>query len=148
MRSRVSAFWAALVLGGGGACSTVHLEDPPADVNMCHPSQMFFVDRVWPEFLGKDYGGKTCGDANCHNANSGLRLHVVMPTSTPSFPFMAQSDWDVSYRSVTEQLTCSNARGSELFTRPAGLRTHGGGKLIEPDGPEGLLLEAWVAASP
>lgn len=133
---------------GLGACSTVDLGDPPAEVNACRPSQMFFVDRIWPELLTKSYGGRTCGDATCHGSPTGPPPRIVMPTSTPTFPFTAQSDWEMSYRSVTQQLTCTNARGSELFTRPAGLSTHGGGQLFPPDGPEGVLLEMWVAASP
>jgi hypothetical protein len=54
----------------------------------------------------------------------------------------------MDYLSATQQMICTNARGSELYTRAAGLRTHGGGKLIEPDGPEAILLDMWVVASP
>ena len=141
-------FVAATLFTGTQGCSTVYLDAPPADVNACRPSQVFFVEHVWPEFLAKSYNGKTCGDANCHDGPSGRQPTVVMPTSAPSTPFVAQSDWAMSYRSVTQKLICANVRGSDLYTRPAGLRTHGGGKLIEPDGPEELLLENWVTATP
>jgi hypothetical protein len=140
---------AALVFGG--ACSTVDLGDPPADVNACRPSQMFFVDHVWPEFLSQNYSGKTCGDTRCHDAASARLLRVVAPTSTPTpaFPLTGGSDWDNLYRSAAQRMTCTNVRGSELFTRPSGLLRHGGGTLIDPiNGPEGPLLDAWVAASP
>ena len=139
------------VVGGAGGCSTVELGDPPADVNACRPSQMFFVASVWPDFLAKTYAGdKTCGQSACHDAPSGRLLRVVAPTSGPpaAYPLAAGSDWEVVYRSAAQQMICTNSRGSELYTRPAGLRTHGGGKLIEPDGPESILLDMWVAASP
>jgi hypothetical protein len=139
----------ALVAGpmvGATACSTVELGDPPADVNACRPSQMFFADRVWPEFLSKDYGGKTCGAATCHDAVSPV-LAVPMSTPTPAIPFPGGSDWEMIYRAAAQRMTCTNVRGSELFTRPSGLRPHGGGALIDPvNGPEGPLLDMWVAA--
>jgi hypothetical protein len=144
---------AALACGGGGlACSTVALGDPPADVNVCHPSQNFFVAMVWPDFLSKTYAnGKTCGEADCHG-NSARRLRVVAPTSTatPTIPFVAGSDWDALYNSTTQVMECTNVLGSELFTRPAGLQTHGGGTLIDPSpgGPEAIILEDWVKAAP
>jgi hypothetical protein len=143
-----------LILAGlvsGIACSTVELGDPPADVNACRPSQTFFVDRVWPEFLASTHAGKTCGDSNCHDPASGRLLRVVNLASTPSpaIPLAGGSDWDIAYRSAAQQMNCTNVRASELFTRPAGLRTHGGGALIDPiNGPEGPLLDMWVAASP
>lgn len=131
------------------SCSTVDLGDPPSDVNSCRPSQMFFVEHIWPEFLTQNYSGRTCGDGNpCHGSPSGPEPRVIMPTSVPSFPFLGGSDWEKSYRSITQKMTCTNVRAGELYTRPAGLATHGGGKLFEPDGPEALLLEMWVAASP
>lgn len=144
----------ALVAGllvGAPACSTVNLGDPPADVNSCRPSQTFFLDRVWPEFLSMDYGGKTCGAATCHDAGSGHSPLLAAPTSTPTpvIPFPGGSDWEMVYRASAQKMTCTNVRGSELFTRPSGLRPHGGGALIDPiNGPEGPLLDAWVAASP
>ncbi len=140
----------ALILGAA-ACSTVALGDPPADVNACRPSQMIFADEVWPQFLAKDYGGKTCGAATCHDAGSGNSPLLAAPTSTttPAIPFPGGSDWEMVYRAATQKMTCTNVRGSELFTRPAGLRPHGGGALIDPvNGPEGPLLDRWVAASP
>jgi hypothetical protein len=124
------------------------LDAPPADVNACRPSQIFFAEHVWPEFLGQTYSGMTCGDARCHDPASGRPFRSEAPTSVPTYPFAAQSDWEKLYLSATQQLICTNVRGSELYTRPAGLRTHGGGKLIEPDGPEALLLDMWVGASP
>jgi hypothetical protein len=138
------------LLSNSLACSTVALDDPPAEVNACRPSQMFFVSDVWPRFLSQTYSGKTCGDASCHDVGSGRLLRIVDPVSTtmPAFPLAVGSDWEVLYRSAAEQMFCSNALGSELFTRPAGLRTHGGGKMIEPTGPEGLLLEEWVSTKP
>lgn len=141
-----SAAW--LVAGALAACSTVHLEDPPAGVNACHPSQMFFATRIWPELLTQNYNGQTCADSACHGeAAPGRALRVIMPMSIPTYPFAAQSDWDRSYVSVTQQMLCTSVRDSELYLRPAGLRTHSA-TLFAPDGPEASLLEMWVAASP
>jgi len=136
------------VTGLGGACSIVELGDPPADVNACRPSQAFFVDHVWGEFLNQDYGGKTCKDGGCHDTASSRLLRLVDPTSTPTVPLAPGSDWEANYRSATQQLICTNVRGSELFTRPAGLVIHGTpSRLIDPvSGPEGPLLDMWVAA--
>jgi hypothetical protein len=43
-------------------------------------------------------------------------------------------------------MQCSNVRASALLTNPSGQVTHGGGKLIEPNGPEATLIEMWVTA--
>lgn len=142
--------WQALTVATAlfTSCSTVYLDPAPADVNACRPSQMFFATRIWPEFLGQNYGGKTCSDSRCHDATGSGSLYAVMPASVPSYPFAAQSDWERTYLSVTSKMICTNVRGSRLYTDPAGLRPHFGGKLIEPEGPEAALLEMWVAATP
>lgn len=133
---------------GGGGCGIVALGDPPADTNACRPSQSFFVDRVWGEFLDTPHNGKLCRDSGCHDVASGRLLRLVAPTSTPTIPLAAGSDWEMNYRSAAQQMICTNVRGSELFTRPAGLTVHGSnGALIDPvSGPEGPLLDMWVAA--
>jgi len=133
-----------LLVASSSACGTVALGDPPADVNACRPSQAFFVSDVWPSVLAKDYGGKTCGDPRCHDRASGRQLLVVTPTSAPGVPLPA--DWQADYLSASSQMECTDAKSSPLYTRAAGLQTHGGGKLIEPDGPEALILQMWVAA--
>jgi len=125
-------------------CGTVDLGDPPADVNACRPSRSYFLSDVWPGFLAKDYGGKTCGDSRCHDRASGRQLVVTTPTSAAALPL--PPDWEANYLSATSQMQCSDAKGSSLYTRAAGLQTHGGGKLIEPDGPEALIIETWVGA--
>ena len=138
---------AAAALAAAPACSTVDLGDPPADVNACRPSQAFFRDMIWSGFLDKDYG-KKCSDARCHDPAS-QRLLVVpaMLSAAPATtPFAGGSDWDVAYRSATQQLSCTDVLGSELYARPSGLQSHGGGMLFAPDGPEAMLLTMWVAA--
>jgi hypothetical protein len=147
---------ALLLLLAAGACNTVDLMDPPAELNACRPSQGFFRDEIWCNFLDKDYAGVRCGDpGGCHNAASGRQLKVIQPQGAVcpapvppvvSTPFPAGSDWELIYRSSADQMRCTNVRGGELYTRPTGLRTHGGGMLIDPDGPEALLLDAWVTA--
>jgi hypothetical protein len=140
---------AILVSVGAGAgspvgCSSVELGDPPADVNACRPSQAFFVDQIWPNFLDKDYGGKKCADGACHAASAGRPLSLLMPDPTVTKPLTL--NWASNYRSVTENMQCSNVRSSPLLTNPSGQVTHGGGKLIDPNGAEATLIEMWVTA--
>jgi hypothetical protein len=123
-------------------CDTVDVGDPIADVNACRPSQAFFVSDIWPNFLAKDYGGKRCSNSGCHDSGSARLLVLAPPTSTPATPL--PPDWAMLYRSVTEQLLCTNVAASPLLTRPDGRQTHGGGKLIEPEGPEATLVKMWV----
>ena len=130
---------AAVALG----CETVQLGSPPADINACRPDQRFFYDRVWPEFLGRELSGKRCSDSGCHDTGSPRQLRIPAPTSVPGLPL--PTDWAAAYQSVTEQMFCSNVASSPLIARPSRL-DHGGGKLIEPDGPEAMLVRMWVEA--
>ena len=125
------------------ACETVDLGKPPADINACRPSQQFFVDEIWPNFLAKDYGGKHCYDATCHGALAPNALDMVVPTTTPTIPLTG--DWATNYMTVTEEMSCSNVGASKLLEYPSGIRLHGGGKLIEPDGPEATLIKMWIS---
>ena len=125
-------------------CGTVDLGPTPADINTCRPSQQFFYQRVWPELIDKDHGGKKCGDARCHDASSGREMIVTAPTSAPTLPL--PEDWMRVYRSVTGQLQCTSIAESPLLARPDGRQTHGGGKLFEPRGPEATLLRMWAEA--
>jgi hypothetical protein len=138
------------VLGAGGAvacvglaCETVNVGSPPADINACRPDQRFFYERVWPEFLGREVAGKRCNDSGCHDPGSPRQLRIPAPTSAPALPL--PGDWAAAYKSATEQMFCTNAASSPLVVRPS-RADHGGGKLIEPDGPEALLIRMWVEA--
>ena len=146
---------AALALGAGlgvivaaAGCSTVDLGDPPADVNACRPSQDFFANGgIWDDFLNKDYSGKHCSDAACHADAAGRPLSLKVPEMVgPPIPQPLPPNWAANYRSVTENMECSNVRSSPLLTNPSGLVTHGGGKLIDPNGPEATLLQMWLTA--
>jgi len=128
----------------GAACNTVDVGPPLADVNACRPSQAFFIEQVWPNFLAKDYGGKRCSDRGCHDAGSGRQLVLTPPQSAATVPLPA--DWAQVYRSTTEQLLCTNVESSPLLTRPDGRQTHGGQKLIEPNGPEATRVKMWINA--
>jgi hypothetical protein len=132
------------------ACDTVDLGPVPADVNACRPSQAFFVSDIWPMFLTMDYGGKHCSDSNCHGAASTNSLRLINPPLTggdgmggAAVPLTG--DWAANYRSVAEQMNCSNVAASKLLTLPSGQRTHGGGALISPTGPEAMLIKMWVS---
>ena len=67
---------AAAAAGAVAACQTVDLGTPPADLNACRPSQLFFVSNIWP-ILSSDYGGKHCYDAGCHDMGTGRPLTLV-----------------------------------------------------------------------
>src|SRR5262245_40781932 len=130
----------SVLLGGAlclCSCGTVDLGDPPADVNTCRPDRMYFVQQVWPNFLNKPVeGGKKCSDARGHDATSGRQMSLTTPTSpVPAAPPLP-SDWEVVYKSVTNQMACTNVAQSALLTRPDGRTTHGGGILIQQNGPE------------
>ena len=127
-----------------GACTSVDLGEPPADVNACRPSQTFFVEQIWPNFLDQVYGGRKCADGACHAASAGRPLSLLMADAGSAVPLTM--NWAANYRSVTENMQCSNVRASALLTNPSGQVTHGGGKLIEPNGPEATLIEMWVTA--
>jgi hypothetical protein len=145
----LGAILAALLLGaltvGAAGCDTVDLGSPPADVNACRPSQQFFYERVWPEFLSKDYGGKHCSDSRCHDVASPRQLRLPAPTSTPMLPL--PPDWAAIYRSATEQLSCTNPSTSNLINRPSS-SGHGGGQLFTLGGEESTLIQMWVSAPP
>jgi hypothetical protein len=138
---------AAVLLGsislGVQGCDTVDLGAPPADVNACRPSQQFFYERIWPEFLGKEHNGKRCSDTRCHDASSPRVLLLPVPTSTPGLPL--PSDWAAVYKAATEQMFCTNVSASPLIARPSN-PDHGGMKLIESDGAEAALVRMWVEA--
>jgi len=130
---------------GALACETVDLGLPPADINACRPSQQFFVDEIWPNFLAKDgyAGGMHCYDATCHGALAPNALDMIVPTVAGSIPLTG--DWASNYMTVTEEMNCANVAASKLLEYPAGIRVHGGGKLIEPDGPEATLIKMWIS---
>ena len=141
----------ALLVALAGAlaagCSTVDLGDPPADVNACRPSQDFFANGgLWDMFLNKDYSGKHCMDSSCHAEGAGRPLSLKIPEAVSPVPLPLPANWMANYISATEQMQCSNVHSSPLLANPAGIVTHGGGKLIEPDGPEATLIEMWVTA--
>lgn len=155
-RGWAGAVAAATVLAVAGAtsgCSTVDLGDPPADVNACRPSQQYFYDRICPEYLAMDYGGKTCMDASCHgpaSTKSALRITLTSCTqdAPPAIPFVAGSAWFASYISTTQVMNCTDVTGAAFYTQPSGQQQHGGGKLFEPGGPEFTLLQQWVMPGP
>ena len=141
MRPRLAALVLAATLLA--ACETVDLGDPPADVNACRPSQQFFIDAIWPMLLAQDYGGQHCYDAACHGGASSNSLRLTVPSGAGTIPFPA--DWNSNYRSVTEQMNCSNVAASKLLAMPSGQRPHRGGMLISPTGPEADLIKMWVS---
>jgi hypothetical protein len=149
-----AALWVfTAAIAGTGGCSTVDNGDPPADVNACRPSQQYFYEQVCPNYLARDYGGKTCKDASCHGASASNLLKITVTTCTPdappAVPFVAGSDWLASYLSAAQVMSCTDVNGASLYTNPSGLKPgHGGGKLFEPGGEEFDLLQRWVMPGP
>jgi len=142
-----AALLATLAGALAAGCSTVDLGDPPADVNACRPSQDFFANGgLWDMFLDKDYGGRKCSDSACHGAGAGRPLSLKPPEPGTPVPLPLPPNWMANYISATEQMQCSNVHSSPLLTNPSGIVTHGGGRLIQPDGPEATLIEMWVTA--
>jgi hypothetical protein len=133
---------AAAALGAGLGCQTVDLGAPPADVNVCEPGQQWFIDQIWPNFLGADYGGKHCYDATCHATGSRNGLILTVPVEPGAIPFPA--DWAANYASAANQMNCSLVDESRLLILPENLQVHGGGMLIMQNGPEAMLVEQWV----
>ena len=140
---RRALFVAAVPLLIAFACETVDLGKPPSDVNACRPSQQFFVDEIWPNFLAKDYGGVHCYDSTCHGGLAPNALDLIVPTAAATIPLTG--DWANNYRTATEQMNCSNVGASKLLTVPTQQLPHRGGMLIMPAGPEAQLIRMWVS---
>ncbi len=101
--ARFVAGFVAVLIVAGAACRTVDLGAPPADVNACRPSQTYFAQEIWPNVLDKDYGGKKCSDATCHDPASGKPLTLI-PNPLPMIdatmpPIPLPDDWAKNYRS-------------------------------------------------
>ena len=145
------------------ACETVDLGNPPSDINACRPSQSYFVygtsadgggnNGIWRDLLDKDYGGKKCHDSACHGAGSTNSLRLEAPTCVPQMPMDPLCPvpipltglWADNYRSAAEEMNCSNVAASKLLVYPTDIMDHGGGKIIEPDGPEATLIKMWIS---
>lgn len=136
---------AAAAVLASGACETVDLGDPPADINACRPSQQWFVDQIWPNVLGRDGypNGVHCYDSACHGVTAPNPLDLIFPMVGGSVPLTG--DWEADWVSATEEMNCANVAASRLLEYPAGLRTHGGGKLFEPTGNEAMLIKMWIS---
>src|SRR4051794_40419353 len=89
---------AVAVAGAAPSCGVVDLGPPPADLNACLPSEKFFAQRIWPEFLSKDYGGRHCYDGGCHGAGSPQLMVLAPPAGAPTFPL--QPDWMMVYQAA------------------------------------------------
>ena len=76
----------ASLLGAALGCQTVDLGAPPADVNLCEPSQQFFIDSIWPMFLGNTYNQKHCYDSGCHGSGSTTAMTLTNPIEAGTIP--------------------------------------------------------------
>lgn len=135
---------AAALLGGAAGCDTVDLGAPPADVNLCQPSQQFFVDQIWPNFLGNTYNGKHCYDSSCHGPGSTAPMTLTLPVEPSAVPL--PMDWANDYTQATQRLNCADPLDSDLLIYPENEVPHGGQMLILPSGPEAMLVQMWIGA--
>jgi hypothetical protein len=138
---------AAAFVAAAGGCDTVDEGSPPADFNRCRPSQAYFRDEIWPNFLDMPYGGRKCADAACHSAQAGRELALnpnLPPTMPEPIPFTS-AEWIANYTSATNQMNCANVSSSLLLTKPSAQVNHGGQMLIDPNGPEATLIIMWVS---
>jgi hypothetical protein len=145
----VAVLLASAVAGAVLGCDTVDLGTPPADVNACRPSQAYFVTEIWPNVLNKDYGGRKCADAKCHDPGSGRPLTLISNPQpaldvTQPIPNPLPEDWSKNYRSAAEQMNCANVEASALIELPTNTRVHGGGQLFRPTSMEVTSLTMWV----
>jgi hypothetical protein len=142
---------AGALAGAFSACQIVDIGAPPADVNACRPSQQFFVDEIWPNVIAKDYGGKHCADAACHNPSSGRRPSFIpnpQPALTPGVALTGPlpDDWAQNYRQAADEMSCSTVSASNLILYGEGQKGHPGGMLFTSTDPEDGKLRMWVAA--
>ena len=144
MRGARSGLLLGALAAAAVACETVDLGTPPADVNACRPSQTFFIDEIWPNFLSKDYGGVHCYDATCHGGASSNSLRLIVPLTAGDAPADRRSGTTTTSRS-TQQMKCTNVAASLLLEKPTTIQPHLGNKLIEPDGPEATLIKMWIS---
>jgi hypothetical protein len=133
---------ASSLLGVTLGCQTVDLGAPPADVNLCEPSQQFFIDSIWPMFLGNTYNEKHCYDSGCHGPGSTTAMTLTNPSGPGMIPLPA--DWEANYTQATHRMNCSDPADSDLLIYPENRVPHGGGMLIMPTGPEATLISMWV----
>jgi hypothetical protein len=142
----------AAAAGAVAACQTVDLGTPPADLNACRPSQLFFVSDIWPNVLSKDYSGRHCYDSSCHDAGIGRPLTLVpIPGFMPdagTVPVPLTGVWATNYASASEQMNCSNASASQLFLLPTNTLTHGGQQLFAPVSDEARTVLKWPSVHP
>jgi hypothetical protein len=136
-------------LGATAGCQTVDLGSPPADVNACEPSQQFFIDQIWPNFLGQTYANNVhCYDVGCHDPGQGRQLALTNPIEPGVLPL--PMDWANNYASATSLMNCADPASSALLLIPEGGQAHGGGTLIMPSTPEGMTIVSaitmWVSA--
>lgn len=135
-------WWLALtLLAALAGCDTVDLGTPPADVNICMPGQMWFVNQVWPNFLAQDYNGKHCYDSDCHGGGA-TGMTLINPAEPATFPLPA--DWANNYAQAANEMNCSDVLDSRLLLLPEGVQVHGGNQLIMKGGPEESIIEQWV----
>jgi len=144
------AFSAVLLLAAGAVagCETVDLGTPPADLNACRPSQLFFVSDIWPNVLSKDYGGKHCYDSSCHDPGTGRPLTLQPPSPSDSSSVPLTGVWATNYISASEQMNCSTASASQLYLLPTNTLTHGGQQLFAPVSDEARAVLKWPSVHP
>jgi hypothetical protein len=134
---RSSTVWRVLALVLLSGCPTVDLGDTPSDIGLCNPpgGQVYFQDKVWPEFVRPTDTAKGCTRATgCHGEAGG---------NTLSFKTMPV-DNVFNYRQTQIYLNCGTPTASELLTKPlAGVDPHGGSDLVSTSDPAYQVFIDW-----
>ena len=128
---------AALFAGG---CPTVDLGDEPVAPGACRPSEGYYRDVVWPDYLAPESPERSCVSApGCHrdtDGRSALRLIVEEPLS--------DQDHRTNYDVVTSFLSCGSPQTSPLLSKPEeGRNPHGGGDIFGPDSEPYWIFLDW-----
>ena len=106
--------------------------------------------RSGPTFLAKDdYGGEALLRLRLpRRAGRRTRWTLIVPDDPPPGTDPADRATGRPTTVDTEQMNCSNVAASKLLELPAGLRVHGGGKLIRARRPRGdAHQDGWMLAA-
>jgi hypothetical protein len=147
--------FATFVLGTAAACAVLAscTIDPGPDLQApagCNAPPAFFISDVWPKYFVA-YG---CGQANCHDANTGsgyFRLRSVdgVPAPDPNLPVSSWPDaWSANFMAVEEQVLCSDPTGSAVLAIPSGRSTpHPPGVVVTNIPAADQLFTTWLTGS-
>jgi hypothetical protein len=143
------------VLGTAAACALLSscTVDPGPDLQApagCNAPPAFFVTDVWPKY----FVPYKCGDANCHDANTGsgyfrLRSLAGVTTPDPNAPVSNWPDaWSANFMAVEQLVQCSDPTGSAVLAIPSGRSTpHPPGAVVTDIPGADKLFSTWLSGA-